>query len=245
MIIKKKDLINLIESLNGFKNPDINLEQYTTDAISTVDFLYFVEIDNNDIVNNIIIDLGAGTGRICIGALYMSALGCVAIEKDIHSIEILKYNLNKLNNNELKNKILIIQEDIEDVIINQKMENLNFLKLQIKEFKEKLINYYKEDFNIKEKMIENICIMNPPFGIHKRNVDCKFIEFAMFLSDKIYSIHLSNEKSRKYLKNFIEKKGWIIDQIISQKLLIKGTYKFHKKPQKFILVDIYKIIKKN
>jgi hypothetical protein len=34
--MKKKELISIIQSLNGFRDPKIELEQYTTDAVTTL-----------------------------------------------------------------------------------------------------------------------------------------------------------------------------------------------------------------
>ncbi|MHA1339121.1 MAG: METTL5 family protein [Promethearchaeota archaeon] len=278
MIIRKKELINLIESLEGFKNPKLNLEQYITDAISIADLLYFVEIDNHDILNNIIIDLGTGTGRICIGAIFLGALGAIAIEKDPNAIKIMQNNLKKVAkamcyndrkdiSMDIENRILIFQEDIVELIKSENIDKLKKIIVEIDDFIFRLLKYYKkiqndsscilnrsEDTSKKDDLKSNlritnrpskVCIMNPPFGVHNKHIDRKFIECAMLLSNKIYSIHLSNEKSRRFLQKFIEGKGWKIEQIISQKLVIKGLFKFHKKPQKFVLTDIYKIIPKN
>jgi predicted RNA methylase len=63
----------------------------------------------------------------------------------------------------------------------------------------------------------------------------------MELSDRIYSIHLSNLKSREFICRYVSKFGWKVQSIHSQKLIIKSTFSFHKKPVKQILADVYKI----
>ncbi len=231
-MIKKKWLISAVESLEGFNNSKIKikLEQYTTDAISTVDFIYFIGVDNQDIIGNIIIDIGAGTGRLGLTALLFGALSLVAIEKDKDAIEILKTNAKQFD---LLEKILIIEGDVEEISKNE---------TKIKEISEKITDFHK-DFISNNANPSKIVIMNPPFGIHKKGADRSFLQLSTFLSEKIYSIHFSNEKNRIFIKKFMKERGFLIDSIHSQKLFIKGTYNFHKKNQKQIISNIYKFSK--
>lgn len=62
--INKKDLVSIIQQTEGFSNPKIELEQYCIDAQSAVDIGYFAGVEFNDIKNKLIIDLGAGTGKL-------------------------------------------------------------------------------------------------------------------------------------------------------------------------------------
>lgn len=249
-MLKKKQFIAKIQSLEGFDEPKIQLEQYSTDAVSTADLLYFIGLDNNDLINNIIIDLGAGTGRLCLGALLFGALGAVAIETEQGALAILQKNIKSLN---FEERCLVLSENVKKYILNT-ADSLNptpidDLEQKIKDFSLRLTKTYQltKNSNVQESSTirkpKRICIMNPPFGVQKKGADKPFLELAMKISDKIYSIHHSNEKNRKYLTRFIESHGWQIKNIYSQKLMIEGTYFFHKKPQKYIMADIYQIIK--
>ena len=231
-MMKKKELISIIQSLNEFRDPKIELEQYTTDAVTTVDFIYFIGIDNQDIVGNIIIDLGAGTGRLGLTALIFGASGLVAIEKDEEALYILRENAKKLG---IIEKVLIIKDDIEALIT--KSRNLNS---KIDEYNNQ-INDFQNRNNIKSQDCRKICIMNPPFGVHKRNADRSFLRLGMLLSEAIYSIHLSGIKNREFIKRFVKKYRWKAEISYSQKIIIKNSYDFHKKRQREILADVYRI----
>ncbi|MFX1313967.1 MAG: RNA methyltransferase, partial [Promethearchaeota archaeon] len=73
MNISKKQLISIIQNTETFKNPNIKLEQYCIDAQCAVDIIYFAGFEFNDIYNALIIDLGAGTGRLSIASAFLKA----------------------------------------------------------------------------------------------------------------------------------------------------------------------------
>lgn len=246
-MFKKKQLISIIESIKSFKNPRVDLEQYTTDAVSTADFLYFVGIDNNDLTDNIVIDLGAGTGRLGLSSLLLGAKCLIAIECDPNAMKILHENALNLG---FSKKILIMKIDVEKYVINKINwnESIKDLRLEIgsfgKKFESKSIlpPIDKHLDQMEQIKPEKICIMNPPFGFQKRNADRHFLKLGMAISDKIYSIHLSNEKNRRFIKKFVCDNGWRVDSIHSQQLNIGHIYSFHRKSRKLILSDIYKIL---
>lgn len=222
--IKKKNLISIVQSMEGFSAPNVKLEQYITDAVSTVDFLFYIGVDNKDLFGNIVLDLGAGTGRLGLTSLLMGAKFVVALEKDPAAIQILKKNADAL---ELTSHLSIIQKDIAKIGNEEKQ----FLQDQLLE--------------LRGKNTKIICIMNPPFGVQVRNADRPFLQLAMELCDIIYSIHLSNPKTRSYMQRFAQSKDWIIKSIHSQKIILEGTYEFHSKKRKEIIADVYKFEKKD
>lgn len=219
--IKKKNLISIVQSMEGFISPNVQLEQYITDAISTVDFLYYIAVDNNDILDKVILDLGAGTGRLGLTSLLMGSKKVIAVEKDSNAIHILEKNAEELD---LTPFIEIIQMDI-SFISDEEMSHLTH-SLQI----------LSQDSPI-------ICIMNPPFGVQVKNADRPFLLLAMQLSDIIYSIHLSNPKTRSFMDRLTRSLGWKISSIYSQKIILEGNFSFHKKKRKDILADVYKMEK--
>lgn len=221
--IKKKNLISIVQSMEGFKTPVIQLEQYITDAISTVDFLYFIAVDNQDILGNIILDLGAGTGRLGLTSLLMGAKTVIAVEKDPNAVKILEKNTQDLD---LTDYLEILLVDISAISDNEHASLTQALQRS------------------STSETEIICVMNPPFGVQIRGADRPFLQLAMRICDKIYSIHLSTPKTRSYLKRFIGSHGWIVSTIHSQKMILEESYSFHKQKRKEILADIYKIEKK-
>ena len=86
--------------------------------------------------------------------------------------------------------------------------------------------------------------MNPPFGVQKRTADRIFLEKAFSLSDIIYSIHLTGEKTKDFLEKFADKHGWHIDYIWPFNMILERSYKFHSQKTKKIDVSVYRFIKK-
>lgn len=89
-------------------------------------------------------------------------------------------------------------------------------------------------------------IQNPPFGIKKRSMDRIFLKKAIECGKRIYSLHRGGmRRTRKFLTNFIEKIGGIVESISEFKFTLPYTFPFHKKPRISFKVDLYIISSKN
>jgi putative methylase len=86
-------------------------------------------------------------------------------------------------------------------------------------------------------------IQNPPFGIQTLHADRLFLEKALECGKRVYSLHRSYEKTRKFLKRFIEENGGRVEKIIKFKYRIPYMFKFHKKPFVVYDVDLFMISK--
>ncbi|MFX1327946.1 MAG: METTL5 family protein [Promethearchaeota archaeon] len=214
MKINKKQLISIVQKTETFTNPKIELEQYCIDASCAVDIIYYAGFEFNDISENkIVIDLGAGTGRLSIASALLKASYVLSIDIDLSALNILRKNILKLK---LDNIILPICADIEYFEISKK--------------------------NIPEKM-KITTIMNPPFGVQTKFADRNFLIKAFSFSDVIYSIHLANEKVQKFISNYIKKFDWKIDNIIPFTMVLEKTFPFHSQKAKVVNVHVYRFIK--
>jgi predicted RNA methylase len=54
--------------------------------VSAADIIYFAGLEFNDIENNLIIDLGSGTGRLSIASAYLRASQVIGIDFDWSAI---------------------------------------------------------------------------------------------------------------------------------------------------------------
>lgn len=108
--LTQKKLEILLEKLEIFKNPKVELEQYPTDAYTAANLIYFAGFNNDDIKNHEIIDLGCGTGRLAIGAALFGAKKVIGVDIDEEAIEIAKQNSEKMDLD-----IEWIVSDIEDI----------------------------------------------------------------------------------------------------------------------------------
>ena len=129
--------------------------------------------------------------------------------------------------------------DIDKEMIKLAKENFNFVKENFLNIKCKVKFLCKDALKVKEKF--DTIFQNPPFGLQSEFSDLNFLEHAMKIAKKVYSLHGHSEKSRKFLKEFIEKRNGKIEKIIKLKFTIPKIFKFHKKMRYSYYVDCYVI----
>lgn len=88
---RKKELELALEKLAEPLSPRRDLEQYPTPAHIAADLLWEEELAGRGLSGRIVVDLGAGTGRLCIGAALLGA-ECVGLEIDERQIRVLLDN---------------------------------------------------------------------------------------------------------------------------------------------------------
>ena len=214
MKINKKELISIIQNTETFIKPVIELEQYSIDASCAVDLIYYAGFEYNDIKNAIIVDLGAGTGRLSISSAFFKASFVLSVDIDMKALKILQKNIFDLD---LAQVIFPICSDIEHFEISKK--------------------------NISRNM-KITTIMNPPFGVQTKFADRIFLERAFSFSDIVYSIHLANKKVQKFIFTYIKKFNWKIDNILPFNMVLENKFPFHTQKTKNINVDVYRFLKK-
>jgi len=108
----KKELCMSLSRLKTFEKPDMRAEQYTTDSETAGDALWKAYMIG-DIEGKTIVDLGAGTGILGLGACFLGAKKAFLVEKDKAALELAEEN-KKLLEKELglKLKTELINEDI-------------------------------------------------------------------------------------------------------------------------------------
>jgi predicted RNA methylase len=211
--IKKKNLISIIQTTASFSNPKIKLEQYCIDAISAVDIIYFAGFEFNDIHENLIIDLGTGTGRLSLASSFFNPIKVIGIDLDWSAIQIFKKNILHLK---LQHIIYPICMDVNDFSFNK-------------------------DFLLNDLQVTTI--MNPPFGVQRKRADRSFLMSAFTYSNVIYSIHLDHQDVFKFISKFVGKNGWTIDYSFPFRMRLERSFPFHSKKMKEINARIYRIIK--
>ena len=219
--MKKSEFINIIQGLKSFQDPKIDLEQYQTDAIATADLFFHIAFELNDLSDNLIVDLGAGTGNFTVAAVLLGCPKVISVDIDSNALKILKENVLEL---EITDKIHIIQADLRE-----------------KDITNEILDFKEEHFNENSKIV---VVSNPPFGVHNKGADIVFLSQAFKFADIIYSIHNSDKKTQEYLAKKIEKFGGVVTERATLYLILKKTYKFHSKKVKRIKTDVYRILNK-
>ena len=207
-------MISLLQQTEGFSNPNIKLEQYCIDAKSAVDIVFFAGVEFNDVKNRLILDLGAGTGRLSIACAYLQAHYVLSVDIDLNALKILKNNIHKYG---LESIISPICSDI---------------------------NQFELFRNVNPEGLFITTIMNPPFGVQKKTADRFFLAKAFNISHVVYSIHLANPKVHQFISTFIKKYNWEVDYVFPYQLKLNKTYEFHKQKTKSINVNIYRFKRK-
>lgn len=93
MILSKARLAITLSQLRPFENPDATAEQYDMDSEIGAEMLWNAHM-MGDVEGKRIIDLGAGTGMLGIGALLLGAAQVTFVEQDPGAVGILKKNLS-------------------------------------------------------------------------------------------------------------------------------------------------------
>ena len=103
MVRSKSALAVQLGKVAPFKAPKDRAEQYATDPELAADMLWLAYMQR-DIEGRKVLDLGAGTGILGIGALMLGAKKVMFVENDKDAIEQLKENLSGFDSYEIIDK---------------------------------------------------------------------------------------------------------------------------------------------
>jgi len=214
--MKKKHLEIILDNLKPYPRPKPHLEQYTIEGKLASEILFFAK---DDIVDNFVIDLGCGTGKLAIGAKLLGAKKALGIDIDEETIETAKENVE------------LVKNKVEDFATSSDDLDIVFLKMDVRDIDR---SFLEENSNLKK-----VVIQNPPFGAQKKYADRVFLDKALEIGDVIYTIH--NTPTRDFIINYVKEKGRIITNIFQASFRVPKIYDFHKKKSSDIPVDIYRI----
>ena len=136
----------------------------------------------------------------------------------------------------------VIGIDIDPYAIKVAMENVELAEKLTNQKLEDRIRFFHQDVSKVKERVDTV-IQNPPFGIQRRHADRTFLKKALECGNKIYSLHRSYEKSRKFLTGFITANGGRVERIIRFKFKIPHMFRFHEKPSVEYDVDLFIISK--
>lgn len=123
----------------------------------------------------------------------------------------------------------------------------------------KVATMYASKFNVKE-LIDfiqaaipslnltkvDVVFQNPPFGVHRKHADIVFLRTALNLKPKIiYTIHKSNEATRKLIARICSERNYIAEILATKTIVIPPYMKHHFKMKHRVLVDLYKIVRRD
>lgn len=193
------------------------LEQYTTPGKIAAELLWYVYM-SGDISERVVCDLGAGSGILSLGALLLGAKRVISVEIDKEAIKLFGENIYYLSK-----------------IFEEKDICHDFRRLRI--INEDIYSLNKSQFQA------DTVVMNPPFGIWRRNADSIFLEKAIGLAPKVYTLLKYSDNVFKWLNKYLS----TFDTDIEVSTLgirnfgIKPIYSHHRKKIYNIKVILLKI----
>ena len=204
-MVDRKKLELFLEKTPVYFSPKEYLEQYITPSNVASKILWEAFI-RGDIEGRTVLDLGCGTLRLGIGALFLGAHRIIGIDIDY---DVLAYMYRWLHNNGLLHRVLLVFGDARNT------------------------NLYNVD----------TVVMNPPFGVKKRNrgIDMTFLARALCLGKSVYTMHKYSSGTRRLIREIAKafKSRVVYEEMIE--FPIKMTYKHHTRKIYRIKVDLYGI----
>lgn len=203
--MSQKHLSRILTKLADFKKPKISLEQYMTNPDVAAELLWSLSM-KGFIKEKEIIDLGAGTGMLGIGAILLGAKKVTFVEKDLDSIETLKRNIAYVGDLYELGEYEIINEDISNisgnydlVIMNppfgtkiKRVDTMfvmkaidiseNIFSIHKTSTKEYIINLYKENNYYLNEIFDFQYSLKKTFEHHMKNV--KKIDVSGFFAQQ-------------------------------------------------------------
>ncbi len=92
--MKQRKLEMLLEELENFSNPELELEQYQTPPLLAAEIIHFAYMQGD--LDESVQDLGCGTGILAIGAKLLGARTVVGYDTDSKALETAQKNAQKL-----------------------------------------------------------------------------------------------------------------------------------------------------
>ena len=91
----KRALERKLARLEGFEEPRVDLEQYPTPADLAANLLHLADLQG-DLEGRTVVDLGAGTGILAIGAALRDPARVVGVERDLDALAVARRNESRV-----------------------------------------------------------------------------------------------------------------------------------------------------
>jgi putative methylase len=139
----------------------------------------------------------------------------------------------------------VVGVDIDKTVVKQAATNAEKLDVKTK------TNWIITDVDTMWGSFDTV-LQNPPYGVQRRGADLQFLEKALQIGRRVYSLHKSVKTTGKqklapspFLERFIERNGGEIKAIYFLTMNIPHIFTFHQKRVHQFPVNLYVIESKN
>ncbi len=87
-LVRKLDLERFLAQVDVPPSPSANLEQYAISPRVAATMLYIAAYANDDVVDKTVVDLGCGSGRLALGAVFLGAREVLGVDIDKASVNL-------------------------------------------------------------------------------------------------------------------------------------------------------------
>eukprot|EP00890_Picochlorum_soloecismus_P000358 jgi/Picsp_1/1322/NSC_04803-R1_riken cdna 2810410a08 len=212
--MRLKELESLMQDIDPFDKPKIELEQYPTGPHLAARMLYTVATVYDEFESKSVVDLGCGTGMLSIGAAMLGAGHVIGVDVDPDALH------RALANMESYEDHLPIDLICSDVSQIATMAGNN---------------------GFDKRLTADTVIMNPPFGTRKKGADIEFLRAAFGISQhSIYSLHKTS--TREYVRKFALRQMHAVsaEPVAMLRYDLPASYAFHKMASKDVEVDVWR-----
>ncbi len=211
----RRSLERRLSTLQGFTEPRVDLEQYPTPPAIAAHLLHLADLHGD--LQGVVIDLGAGTGMLALGASIRGADRVVGIERDSRAIDDARENTRRL------------AADLGD---DTELGRVSWVRGDAHDPPLCLLDATRRDVTV---------VMNPPFGAQDGRVhaDREFLETASRVAGVSYSIH--NGGSRAFVESFAADYGGSVTHAFSVELDLDRQFDFHERAQETIDAEAFRI----
>lgn len=203
-----------LQEVEGFRRPQLALEQYVTPAHIAAHVLYTAERSHSDLAGRRVLDLGCGPGILSIGSALLGASHVMAVDCDAQALEVALDNMTTILDE--PGVIDLIQADVGTLA-------------------DKLFHPSRRPFDT--------VITNPPFGTkHNVGADMEFVRVALTLAGSaVYSLH--KRAAREKIRRQLQRWGCQTAEVLAElRYDLPRSYKFHRKHSVDIEVDLWRIV---
>lgn len=224
-LVRKLDLERFLTTIPPNPSPKASLEQYTISEHVAADILYLAAYANGDIVGKNILDLGCGTGRLALGAVFLGAKSVVGVNIDEAAVVIAAESAENAGLKAVTNWVV---GDIDAVVgkFDTVVQNPPF-GVQTRGADRKFLS----------KALE---VGASVYSLHNHpETDERLIRRLKNSRGSLLQVEPS-----PFIQRYVEERGGVVTAIYALLMPIPHMFEFHTKAKHDIIIDLYVLRKR-